>query len=197
MALARSIKRHSLQEYYHLEERDSYKSEFYQGEIFAMAGGSPRHSLVCMNLVGELRQRLKGKRCTPYEGNLRLKIEQTGLVTYPDASVFCEPLEIDPQDPSKQTAINPTVVFEVLSKSTEAYDRGKKAENYRQVASLKAYLLLSQAEPHVEIYEKHGDGFWFLREFNGLEAVVEIPCLGLTLPLAELYDRVVFGEQGD
>jgi hypothetical protein len=104
-------------------------------------------------------------------------------------------LEFDPKDKRQQTAINPTIVFEVLSKSTESYDRGKKAENYRQLDSLKAYVLVSQTSPHIEIYERHGDGFWFLTEAKGLDQELSIKSLGLKLPLSEVYDRMKFGKQ--
>ncbi len=195
MAIVKSVRKHTVEEYYDLEEKEVYKSEFYDGEIFAMAGGSPEHSLIAANLLGELRQRLKGKTCTPYDSNLRIKIPTTGLVTYPDASIFCKKLEFDPKDKRQQTAINPTIVFEVLSKSTESYDRGKKAENYRQLDSLNAYVLVSQTSPHIEIYERHGDGFWFLTEAKGLDQELAIKCLGLKLPLAEVYDRMKFRKQ--
>jgi Uma2 family endonuclease len=192
MGLPKAITRYSAEEYYDLEEEEQYKSEYFEGEIFAMAGGSPEHSLIVANLLGELRQRLKGKTCTPYDGNLRIEVPATGLITYPDASVFCKKLEFDPKDKRKQTAINPTVVFEVLSKTTESYDRGKKAENYRQLASLKAYVLISQSSPHIELYERHGDGFWFLTEAKGLDEEIAIKPLGLKLPLGEVYDRLKF-----
>lgn len=195
MGIPKAIRKHTVEEYYDLEENEVYKSEFFGGEIFAMAGGSPEHSLIAANLLGELRQRLKGKTCAPYDSNLRVKIPATGLVTYPDASVFCKKLEFDPKDKRQQTAINPTIVFEVLSKSTESYDRGKKAENYRQLESLKAYVLVSQTSPHIEIYERHGDGFWFLTEAKGLDQELSIKSLGLKLPLAEVYDRMKFGKQ--
>jgi Uma2 family endonuclease len=192
MGLPKAIIRYSAEEYYDLEEEEQYKSEYFEGEIFAMAGGSPEHSLIVANLLGELRQRLKGKTCTPYDGNLRIEVPATGLITYPDASVFCKKMEFDPKDKRKQTAINPTVVFEVLSKTTESYDRGKKAENYRQLASLKAYVLISQSSPHIELYERHGDGFWFLTEAKGLDQEIAIKPLGLKLPLGEVYDRLKF-----
>ncbi len=195
MALPQPVKHYSFQDYYRLEQQDDYKSEYFAGEIFAMAGGTPRHSLISANLVGELRQRLKGKRCTPYDCNLRLRIQATGLVTYPDASVYCEKLEIDPEDPTRQTATNPALVVEVLSKSTEAYDRGKKAENYRQIPSLRAYLLISQQEPHVELYQRQPDGSWTLTEASGLASEIALTALALDLPLAEIYDRVEFGEE--
>lgn len=195
MGIPKVIVRYSAEEYYDLEEEEAYKSEYYDGEIFAMAGGSPEHSLIVMNLLRELGTRLKGKTCTPYDGNLRIQIPATGLITYPDVSVFCKKLEFDPKDKRQQTAINPTVLIEVLSKSTESYDRGKKSENYRQLESLKAYILVSQTSPHIELYERHGDGFWFLTEAKGLDQEIPIKPLGLKLPLAEVYDRIKFGKK--
>lgn len=164
MGIPKAVHRFSVEEYYDREEDEVYKSEFYDGEIFAMAGGTAEHSLIAASLIGPLCSRLKSKACMPFDSNLRIRVPATGLVTYPDASVFCKKLVFDPQDKRQQTAINPTVVFEVLSKSTESYDRGKKAENYRQLDSLKAYVLVSQTSPHIELYERHGDGFWFLTE---------------------------------
>jgi Uma2 family endonuclease len=195
MAVPQTLSRFSLAEYYELEAHAEYRSEYYAGEIFARAGGSFRHSQICANLIAELGGKLKGKSCIPYDSNLRVKVSATGLVTYPDASVFCEKPEPDPKDKYKYTGTNPTVIAEVLSKSTEAYDRGKKAENYRQIQSLKAYLLVSQSEPHVELYERHGDGFWFLTEATGLEATLPVPALGIDLALAAIYDRVDFTEE--
>ncbi|MBK8095143.1 MAG: Uma2 family endonuclease [Verrucomicrobiaceae bacterium] len=195
MGIPKVIVRYSAEEYYDLEEEEAYKSEYYDGEIFSMAGGSPEHSLIVMNLLRELGTRLKGKTCTPYDGNLRIQIPATGLITYPDVSVFCKKLEFDPKDKRQQTAINPTVLIEVLSKSTESYDRGKKSENYRQLESLKAYILVSQTSPHIELYERHGDGFWFLTEAKGLDQEIPIKPLGLKLPLAEVYDRIKFGKK--
>jgi Uma2 family endonuclease len=195
MALAKPIGAFSLEDYYALEAVAGRRSEYYGGEIFAMAGGSFRHSQICARFISELGQKLRGKACRPYDSNLRIKIGATGLVTYPDASVFCEPPLADSADKAGQTAVNPTVVVEVLSKSTEAYDRGKKAENYRQIESLKAYLLIAQSEPHIELYERHGDGFWFLTEAVGLEAVLAVPSLNIELALGDVYDGVDFGAE--
>lgn len=194
MVIAKIRAKYSIEEYYELEEQAVSKSEFDAGEIRSMQVVSPEHSLITVNLIAELGIRLKGKTCMPSDSNLRIKIPATGLVTYPDASVFCKKHEFDPKDKRQQTAVNPTVVFEVLSKSTESYDRGKKAENYRQLESLKAYVLISQSSPHIEIYERHGDGFWFLTEAKGLDQELSIKCLGLKLPLAEVYDRMKFGK---
>jgi Uma2 family endonuclease len=196
MGLAQSVHRFSVAEYYALEEAAEYRSEFFGGEIFAMAGGSARHSLISANLLRELGNRLKGKPCVAYESNLRLKIEASGLRTYPDAGVYCGKLEFDPEDSRGQTALNPTVLFEVLSPSTEAYDRGKKAENYRQIPSLKTYVLVSQDRPHVEVFERVGDGFWRLSEASALEGNIELPCIEVTLNLGEIYERVEFDSVG-
>jgi Uma2 family endonuclease len=192
MGLPQPVKRFTPAEYYRLEREAQYKSDYYDGEIFAMSGGTSKHSLICTNISGELRHRLKGKPCVAYESNLRLRIKATGLRTYPDVSVYCGALEHDDEDSGGETVTNPTVLFEVLSKTTEGYDRGFKAENYRQIESLRAYLLVSQNSAHVETYERQPDGSWLLREARGLNAMLAIPAIGIELPLAEIYDRVDF-----
>jgi Uma2 family endonuclease len=192
MGLPQPVKRYTPQEYYALEHEAESKSDYYKGEIFAMAGGTARHSLICNNIGGEMRSRLKGKPCTVYESNLRLKVVATGLRSYPDVSVYCEPLQIDDEDPNGQTYTNPAVVFEVLSKSTEAYDRGFKSLNYRRLPSLRAYVIVSQDTPSVEIYERQPDGRWILGEAAGMDATLSIAPLSIDLPLTEIYDRVDF-----
>ncbi len=137
MGLAQSVKRYTPEEYYRLEHDAEYKSDFYKGEIFAMAGGTPRHALIGSNINREVGNRVKGTPCATYSPDLRLKIKATGLRAYPDVSVYCSPLEYDPDDERRETATNPTILFEVLSTSTEAYDRGFKAENYRMIPSLR------------------------------------------------------------
>jgi Uma2 family endonuclease len=186
------VKRFTPQEYYALEREAEYKSDYYQGEIFNMSGGTARHSLITANIAGEARQRLKGKPCRAYESNLRLVVLATGLRCYPDLSVYCNPLQFDPEDNSGETATNPTLLFEVLAKSTEGYDRGLKAENYRRIESLRAYVLVSQVKAHVEVFERQASGHWLLRDANGLEAVVSLPAIGIDLPLSEIYDGVEF-----
>lgn len=194
MSVPQTIKRYTPQDYYRLERAATYKSDYYDGEIFNMSGGTARHSLISLNISGELRLRLKGKPCTAYESNLRVKIKATGLRTYPDVGVYCAPLVYDPEDDGIETVTNPTVIFEVLSKSTEGYDRGFKAENYRKIETLKAYIFVSQNSPHVEITERQADGTWKLSEASGVDATVTVPGIGVDLPLAEVYDRVEFGE---
>lgn len=196
MTLSQAKKRWTPQEYYELERDATFKSDYYNGEIYpigetlAMAGGTARHSLICSNLGGELRILLKGKPCAAYESNLRLKVKATGLVTYPDVSVYCGPLEKDGDDRIAETYVNPTAVFEVLSRSTEAYDRGFKSHHFRRIDSLKAYVLVSQESPHVEIFERQEQSAWLLREARGRDSILQIPAISVTLSLAEVYDRV-------
>lgn len=127
-----------------------------------------------------------------FDPNLRLKIQATGLRTYPDVSVYCKPYEFDPEDRTGQTMTNPVVLIEVLSPSTEAYDRGLKAQSYRQIESLKAYALVSQNEAHVEMYERQGDGLWVFREVRGLKGTLTLSAIGVDLPLADIYGGVEF-----
>ena len=190
--MPRATKRYTPQEYYALERTAEDRSDFFAGEIFAMAGGSTAHSLIKVNLTGELRSMLKGKRCGVYDSDQRLKVKTNGLRCYPDAAVYCGPLDYDEEDANTETATNPTVIFEVLSKSTEAYDRGLKAESYRTIESLKAYVLISQDRPHVELQERLTDGTWRLSWAAGMDGVIRLPDIDVEFSLGELYDRVDF-----
>jgi Uma2 family endonuclease len=197
MGLAKQVKRFTPQEYYALEREAGYKSDFYAGEIFAMAGGTVQHSLISANLTREVGLQLKEKPCRVFESNLRVAVKATGLRCYPDVSVFCGPLEYDDEDPEHETLTNPIVLFEVLSKSTEGFDRGLKSESYRRIPSLQAYLLVRQDAPRIEILERQSDGTWVLREAAGLEASMEIRSLQISLPFAEVYARVDFAGASD
>ena len=165
-------------------------SEFFEGEMFAMAGGSPMHSLIATNLAREVGNRLKGHPCVPFNSDLRLKVAATGLYTYPDLSVVCGPLEF--ADGQADVIVNPTLLAEVLSNSTEGYDRGKKFEHYRQIPTLREYLLVSQKEPRLELFLRAADGEWRWREVTGLTAHLELPALQISLPLAVVFANVKF-----
>ncbi len=180
------------EEYLRLEREAPYRSEYYGGEIFAMAGGSPTHSVIIAAILRELGNSLKGNRCAPYDSNLRIFVPADGLYTYPDASVICGPLELVPGADDMIT--NPTLIVEVLSDSTEAYDRGKKFAHYRALPSFAEYVLVSQKEPLVEVFFRMADGTWQLTPTRGREAIVRLQSLGIELPLAEVYDRVEFPE---
>ena len=195
MSAALAIKQ-TPEQYYRLERAAPYKSEFLNGQIIVMPSGTSRHSLIKTNLVGELGNKLKGRPCAPYDSDQRLRVKDTGLRTYPDAAVYCGKMEYDSEDSQAETATNPTAIFEVLSDSTEAYDRGAKAAHYRRIESLKAYVLVSQNMPFVEIMQLVPGQGWQMSDAAGLDASLRIPCLDIELSLAEIYDRVTWDGPG-
>jgi len=177
-------------EYLEIERAAEFKNEFFEGEMLAMGGGTPQHSLIATNLAREFGNRLNSGRCVPYNTDLRIKVEATGLCTYPDLSVICGPLQFAAG--TNDTVVNPTLLVEVLSDSTEAYDRGKKFEHYRQLPSLRQYLLVSQNEPRIEQFVQQPDRRWMLQEIAGREASLELPSLRITISLAEVFAKVEF-----
>jgi Uma2 family endonuclease len=190
MASTETLRRLTEADYLEIERAAEFKSEFYDGEIFAMAGGTLRHSLIATNLAREFGNRLKGGHCVPFNSDLRVKIVATGLFTYPDLSVICGPAEFVPG--TDDTVINPTVLVEVLSDSTEAYDRGKKFEHYRQLESLREYLLVNQKDPRIEQFLRQPDGRWLLNEVAGLDGTLGVPSLQITISLAEVFAQLTF-----
>ncbi len=184
------LKRISPVEYLARERESQFKSEFFQGEVFAMAGGSPTHSLIALNFAGETRQALKDKPCVVYNSDLRIKVEATGLYTYPDASIVCGDLQFD--DERRDTVINPTVIVEVLSDSTEKYDRGRKSNHYRQIPSLQEIVLIAQDQTHVERFVRQPEGGWLLLEEKNASGMFELSSLGISIAMSELYRNVKF-----
>jgi Uma2 family endonuclease len=176
------------EEYLALERQAQYKSEYYAGEIFAMAGASRWHNLIVANVVGELRSQLKGRPCTTYPSDMRVKISATGLYVYPDVTVVCGEAQFD--DTQQDTLLNPTLIVEVLSDSTEAYDRGGKFAHYRKLDSLMAYVLITQTKPHVEHYLRQPDNRWLLSEADSIHDTIHLPAIDCHLALAEVYDKV-------
>lgn len=176
-----------------MEREAEYKSEYLGGEVFAMSGGTARHSLIASQTLTALGLRLRGKPCNPYNSDLRVAVSPDGLYTYPDVSIFCEPMEFILG--TDDTATNPTAVVEVLSKNTEAYDRGRKFGHYRHVATLRHYVLVSQDSPIIECFTREEDGRWSLSEAIGLEASMPLAALAVALPLAEVFDGVEFPAQ--
>ncbi|ADE13350.1 protein of unknown function DUF820 [Nitrosococcus halophilus Nc 4] len=182
------------EEYLALECQTDTKSEYFAGEIFAMVGASPAHNLIVANMIGELRQQLKGRPCRVYANDQRVKVSPTGLYTYPDIVVTCGDERFDEND--RDTLLNPRVIIEVLSKTTESYDRGEKFEHYRSLDTLVEYLLVAQERPHLEHYRRHPDGQWLFSDASGLEAVIEFPAIDCRLVLAEVYDKVPLETEG-
>ncbi|MEZ6134780.1 MAG: Uma2 family endonuclease [Pirellulaceae bacterium] len=178
------------EEYLHRERKADFRSEYFRGEMFAMAGASANHNLIVGNCIQTLGQQLKQKPCRVYPSDLKLRIESTGLYTYPDLSVVCgEPqLESDSGD----VLLNPVVLVEVLSESTEAYDRGKKFEHYRTIASLKHYVLIAQDRHSIDCFARSADGSWNLTSCQGLEGKIKLDAIDSELVGTEVYDKVVF-----
>lgn len=181
-------RRYTPEEYLAIERASECRHEFYRGEMFEMAGASRAHSLIGVNLTGELRGALKGTPCEVHAGEMRVRVSATGLYPYPDASIVCEGAKF--ADDHLDTLLNPLVIFEVLSPSTEAYDRGKKFEHYRTIDSFCEYVLVAQDAYRVEHFARQDDGSWRMTVMNGLESVLELPAVSCRLPLREIYARV-------
>ncbi|MEK6300470.1 MAG: Uma2 family endonuclease [Acidobacteriota bacterium] len=179
------------EEYLELERAAERKSEFLNGEIFAMSGASARHALIVVNTSAELRDLLRDRACTVYSTDLRTRVSYEGLYTYPDIVVVCgEPKFIDD---TFDTLTNPILIVEVLSPTTKNYDRGEKFEQYRKIESLKEYLLVAQDSPRVEHYIRQIDGTWLFSEIESRDSTIYLPSINSTLSLAEVYAKVDFG----
>jgi Uma2 family endonuclease len=176
------------EEYLTLERQADHRSEYYAGEIFAMSGASETHNLITGNIFALLHTQLRGRPYRVYMSDMRVKVSPTGLYTYPDVVAICGAREFD--DVQRDTLLNPNVIIEVLSSSTEAYDRGNKAVQYRQLPSLTEYLLVSQEQMHVEQYIRQADGQWLFSEVSGKDAHIHLPSVKAILALAEIYDNI-------
>lgn len=186
-------RRFTLEEYLALEETSVERHEFYNGEIFAMAGGSPRHNRIAANCIATLHSKLRGGPCEPFSSDQRIRISKIGISTYADVSVFCDGLKTAPED--RQAGTNPRVIIEVLSPSTENYDRGQKFLFYQNLDSLQEYVLISQDEPRIDHYIKQDTGSWWLKIVIGLEETLPLPSLKIELALRDIYERVQFGSE--
>lgn len=174
--------------YLERERQAPYKSEYIGGEIFAMSGASREHNLITSNINRELSTQLRGRPCETYASDMRVQTGPRGQFFYPDVVAVCgEPRFRDEQ---VDTLLNPTVIVEVLSRSTEAFDRGEKFIYYRRLDSLQEYLLVSQESYRIEHFVRQPDGQWLLSEAAGSEATVSLPSIGGTLALADVYEKV-------
>ncbi|HVF57634.1 MAG TPA: Uma2 family endonuclease [Pyrinomonadaceae bacterium] len=178
------------QEYLAQERRAEYKSEYFNGEVFAMTGASRRHNLITTNIVRELSQQLKRRPCEVYPSDMRVRVPDTNLYTYPDIVVVCGEPKFE--DDEFDTLLNPTLIVEVLSKSTAAYDRTIKFGYYRTIESLAEYLLVAQDEYMVEQYTRQTGGGWLLSDFRSPGETITLTSVQCALPLAEIYDKVSF-----
>ncbi|MBI3249362.1 MAG: Uma2 family endonuclease [Deltaproteobacteria bacterium] len=178
----------SPEEYLVLERAAAYKNEYFRGEAFAMAGVSPAHVLIVANIVAALHGQLRHSPCSVYATDLRVKVSASGLYTYPDVVVVCGAMLFD--DAFKDTVLNPTLITEVLSDSTKDYDRGEKFEQYRKIPSFAEYVLVAQDHCHVEHFVKQPNGDWLLSETDHMLDILDLPVIGCTLRLTDMYEKV-------
>jgi Uma2 family endonuclease len=183
----------SPEEYLEQERRADFKSEYLRGEVFAMAGASYEHTLIKDNLAGEARNQLKGTPCRVLTSDMRVKIAVTGLYTYPDIVIQCDEPQFE--DQTFDTLLNPRAIVEVLSDSTEKYDRGAKFAHYRQVPSLQEYVLVAQDRPLVERYVRQADETWVLTVFADASCVFEFASVPVQIPLVEIFRGIQFPDQ--
>lgn len=180
-------------EYLAMERKAETRSEFFAGEMFAMSGASREHNLISVNLSSSLNEQLKDRPCEVYSTDMRVRVP-SGLYTYPDVVVACG----DPrfEDDHVDVLLNPIVLIEVLSESTADYDRGTKFKHYRQIPSLREYVLVDQSSAQIEHFVLGSDGKWELTESAGLDKTLTLDSIGCRVPLAEVYRKVTFPADG-
>jgi Uma2 family endonuclease len=186
----------TLAEYLEFEEREPWKHEYHDGQILAMSGSSPEHALITINALATIRARLTGKPCRVYSSDLKIAVGANPDVQYPDGSVVCGPLEFHPADPKQRLVTNPRVIIEVLSPTTEGYDRGEKFMLYRTLPSFEEYVLIAQHKPLIEVYFRQPDGRFLIdATYTVLEATATIRSLQIQLRLADVYADVAFPQR--
>jgi Uma2 family endonuclease len=170
-----------------MERASPIRHQFFRGEVFAMAGASRRHNLIVTNIVGALWSALRDRPCEVYPSDMRVKVEATGSYAYPGVTLVCGPPSLE--DEHGDTLLNPLLLFEVLSDSTESFDRGEKFEHYRAIPSLAEVVFVSQKQAHVEHFERQADGSWPLREYRAGQRLV-LPAPGCEVAVDDLYLKV-------
>lgn len=183
---------YTIAEYIELERQTGIKYEYEDGEVFAMAGGTVTHSLIGGNAVAELRRVLKNRSCNAYNSDLKIAINEEKY-RYADASVICGSVEYFDGNP--EAAKNPILIVEVLSESSEPYDRGEKFKTYRQIPSFQEYILIEQRFPLVEVYFKIDENTWQYRVYEQLEQIVQLDSIEAEISMEEIYNGVSFNEQ--
>lgn len=179
------------EEYLEFERTSEIKHEYFEGEIFAMVGASLNHNKISINLVRELGNRLKDSSCDLFSNDLRVKVQEIDKYTYPDIVIVCGDIDLE-KESGMETLLNPMVIIEVLSDSTEAYDRGTKFQHYRLIPSLQEYILVSQHSYLVERYVRSEDGGWRYFSYENVEHTMEIESVKCKLMLSDIYYRVEF-----
>jgi Uma2 family endonuclease len=180
------------EEYIEREIVSDVKHEYFNGEIFAMAGATASHNDIAASLMISVGTQLRGTPCRPFGSDMRVKVEATGIRTYPDLSIACESRF---ENERQLDLLNPRVVIEILSPGTAAYDRGEKFRHYRQLSSLQEYILVETQRPHIEQFIRQENGGWLLLEYDGLDKTVQLSSVPCVLELAVVYERITFDEE--
>lgn len=182
---------YSLEEYLELERSSEEKFEFWDGNVWSMGGAAYAHNQIVTNLLVDLGSKLREKNCQALPSDMRIKVPAYAPYRYPDLTALCEAPVIE-KIGGIDMLVNPALIVEVLSESTEAFDRGDKFSYYKSIESFREYLLVAQHRPHVTQFVKHGDGFWINREFNDMSDTVELSLVPCSLPLESIYRGVEF-----
>ncbi|MGC4099865.1 Uma2 family endonuclease [Ferruginibacter sp.] len=181
----------SAEDYLEAERNAAEKHEYYQGEVFAMSGASVKHNIIQMNVAEQLRSKLRGKNCKPFGSDLRIHIPENTLYTYPDFFIICGDLQLTDKN-HPDTVTNPTVIIEILSKSTRDYDRGTKFTLYRSIETLKEYVLIDSLSVSIEVFSKNENNSWSLREYKKITETFISSALNLAIPLQVIYEEISF-----
>lgn len=183
------------EEYLAFEEQSSEKHEYYGGRIVALAGGNQAHSIICSNLNALLHSQLRKRPCVIYTSDMKIRADRPRKYMYPDLAVVCGESQFE--DATRRVLLNPAVIIEVLSESTEQYDRGKKFQYYRSIATVQEYVLVSQDAKHIDHYRRQSENLWVLTSIDGDDGVLELPTIECRLRLAEIYEKVPFDSEND
>jgi Uma2 family endonuclease len=191
---AQAQPRYTLEEYFELERKSEERYEFWNGEVFCMSGVSPEHAQLEVNFISRLNSRLAGKGCRVFPANIRIKVPSAPPYRYADVSALCGEAQYE-EIGGIRAVTNPALIIEILSSSTEAYDRGDKFTHYQSIPNFSEYLLVAQHRPHITHLIKQADGSWIYNEYNDLTAVVRLASLNCELLMSEVYENVSFASE--
>ncbi|MDQ0964941.1 Uma2 family endonuclease [Flavobacterium sp. W4I14] len=189
-AVAYQKRRYTIEEYLEMEKTSTVKHEYFQGEVFAMSGASDNHNEIFSNVFIEIGNKLKGKPCRPYGSDKRMNIPENTLFTYPDISIYCNGLIHS--DVDEDTSILPTVIIEILSPSTKNYDKGKKFNLYKDIPSLKEYIMIDSESVSIEAYYVNDKQNWALNQHKGISDRLTLVSMGFDIALSDIYEHVRF-----
>jgi len=191
-AVAYGKQKVSIEEYLEMEQSSIEKHEYYKGEIFDMSGAKMPHNTISKNLLGTLFTKLKGKKCQPYGSDVRIHIESNTLFAYPDISIICD--EVITRNNDDFNVLNPVVIIEILSQSTKNYDRGEKFKLYRDIPTLKEYILIDSESIHIETFRLNEKNHWELEEYNFVTEELYVKAINEKILIADIYEGVKIPE---